>query len=72
MEYSVLSAITVEVKLTVFLKDLNSAIDTYLPRRVINKHPTDRPWITKKLKIEICKRQTAVIRDEKDSPNYKF
>ena len=68
----VMSATTAEDKLAVFLKDLNPAIDTFLPWRVIKKHPTDRPWITKKLKIWICKRQTAFIRGGKNSPYYKF
>ena len=68
----VMSATTAEDKLAVFLKDLNPAIDTFLPWRVIKQHPTDRPWITKKLKIWIYKRQTAFIRGGKISPYYKF
>ena len=54
------------------MMDLTSAIDSFLPRKIVKKHPTDRPWISKKLKSRIRKRQSAFPRHGKNSPNYKF
>ena len=51
---------------------INSAIDTFLPLQTIKKHPTDRPWMTKKIKNCIYKRQIAFIRHGKDSLSFKF
>jgi hypothetical protein len=55
-----------------FMCELNSAIGTFLPLQTIKKHPTDRPWMTKKIKNCICKRQIAFIRQGKDSLSFKF
>ncbi len=52
--------------------EINCAIDTFLPLQTIKKHPTDRPWITKKIKNCICKRQSAFTRHGKDSLSFKF
>ena len=50
----------------------NLLIDSFLPRKIVKKHPTDRPWISKKLKFWILKRQSAFLRHGEDSSNYKF
>ena len=52
--------------------EINCAIDTFLPLQTIKKHPTDRPWITKKIKNCIYKRQSAFTRHGKDSISFKF
>ena len=52
--------------------ELNRAIDTFLPLQTITKHPTDRPWMTKKIKNCIYKRQTAFYRYGKESLTFKY
>ena len=44
----------------------------FLPERVVKKHPSDRPWITNKIKIAIRKRQSAFINQGKNSPAYRY
>ena len=46
--------------------------DTFLPLQTIKKHPTDRPWMTKKIKNCIYKRQIAFTRHGKDSLSFTF
>ena len=45
------------------MMELTSAIDSFLPRKIVKKHPTDCPWISKKTEIlhsqkTICISQT--------------
>ena len=70
--YSVLKTESCEDKVRLLMMDLTSAIDSFLPPKIVKKHPTDRPWISKKLKSRIRKRQSAFPRHGKNSPNYKF
>ena len=70
--YSVLDTESCEDKFRLLMMELTSAIDSFLPRKIVKKHPTDRPWISKKLKSRIRKRQPAFPRHGKNSPNYKF
>ena len=70
--YSVLNTESCEDKFRLLMMELTSAIDSFLPRKIVKKHPTDRPWISKKLKSRIRKRQSAFPRHGKNSPNYKF
>ena len=70
--YSVLKTESCEDKVRLLMMDLTSAIDSFLPRKIVKKHPIDRPWISKKLKSRIRKRQSAFPRHGKNSPNYKF
>lgn len=69
---SILSAITCEDKFTLFMADVNQAIDTFLPQRVVKKHTTDRPWITSKVKLWIRKRQIAFTQQGKHSITYRL
>ena len=69
---SVLNATTCEEKLNKLMSELHFAKDKFLPQRTVRKHPTDHPWITNKIKKWIFKRQTAFIRQSKDSTIYKF
>ena len=70
--YSVLNTESCEDKFRLLMMELTSAIDSFLPRKIGKKHPTDRPWISKKLKFWIRKRQSAFLRHGEDSSNYKF
>ena len=54
------------------MQEINSAMNMFLPERIIKKHPNDRPWVTSKLKKWICKRQNAFFRYGKSSMLYKF
>ena len=54
-----------------FITELQNAVNTYLPWKSVRVHPTDRPCITRKIKILIKKRQEAFTRDGKDSATYK-
>lgn len=54
-----------------FITELQNVVDTFLPFKSIRMYPTDRSWNTKKIKMLIKKRQTAFVRDGKDSANYK-
>lgn len=55
-----------------FITDLKNSVDTCLPWKTVRIHPTDRPWTTKRIKMLIKKRQTAFIRDGKDSASYRL
>ena len=70
--YSVLNIESCEVKFRLLMMELTSASDSFLPRKVVKKHTTDRPWISKKLNSWIGKRQSAFLRHGRDSSNYKF
>ena len=48
--YSVLNIKSYEFKFRLLMMELTSAIDSFLPRKVVKKHTTDRPWMSKKLK----------------------
>ena len=61
-----------EEKFSLLMTELNQAIDTFLPEKVVKKHPSDRPWITNKIKILIRKRQSAFINQGKNSPAYRY
>ena len=54
------------------MQEINSAMNMFLPERIIKKHPNDRPWVTSKLKKWIYKRQNAFFRYGKSSLLYKF
>ena len=54
------------------MQEINTAIDIFLPEKIIKKHPTDRPWVTCKLNKWIRKRPNAFIRYGKSSQLYKF
>ena len=68
----ILSASSCEEKFKLLMSDFNTAIDTFLPFRVTRKHPTDRPWITPKIKIWIQRRQSVFIRQGKNSMAYRL
>ncbi len=68
----VLNASSCEEKRNKLMSELNMAIDTFLPKRTIKRHPTDRPWVRRKPKNWIRKRQIAFIRYGKDSTLFKF
>ena len=67
--YSVLNTESCEDKFRLLMMEFTSALDSSLPRKIVKKHPTDRPWISKKLKSWIRKRQSAFLRHRKDSSN---
>ena len=69
---SILNAPSCENKYDAFMSELNRAIDTFLPLQTIKKHPTDRPWMTKKIKNCIYKRQTAFFQYGKESLTFKY
>ncbi len=69
---SILNAPSCEDKYDSFMCEINCAIDTFLPLQTIKKHPIDRPWITKKIKNCIYKRQSAFTQHGKDSLSFKF
>ena len=68
----IFNASSCEQKFQLFMSKLNEAIDMSLPYRVIRKHPTDRPWITNKIKLSISKRQSAFLQHGKDSKEYRY
>ena len=53
------------------MSELDGAISIFLPQKISKKHPTDRPWITSKIKMWIGKRQSAFSRHGKDSGAYR-
>ena len=69
---SVLEANMCKDKFDLFNSDLNQAIDRFLPQKEVKKHPTDRPWITTKIKKGIQKRQSAFIQQGKMSTAYRY
>ena len=42
------------------MSELEQAVDTFLPQKMIKTHPTDRPWITNKIKLWISRRQSVL------------
>ena len=48
-------------KIKVLFSDLVITINTFLPFRVIRKHPSDRPWIARKIQMWIHMRQSAFV-----------
>ena len=54
-----------------FMSELDNAIGMFLPQKSIKKHPTDRPWITSRIKLWIRKRQSSFSRHGKDSNAYR-
>ena len=43
--YSVLDSESCEGKFRLSMMELTSAVYSFLPRNIVKKHPTDRPWI---------------------------
>ena len=46
--YLVLNTEFCEDKFRLLMMELTSAIDSFLPRKIVKKHPTDCPWISEK------------------------
>ena len=67
-----LNAPSCEDKFSPLMTELDQAIDTFLLEKVVKKHPSDRPWITNKIKKSIRKRQSAFINQGKNSPAYRY
>ena len=67
-----LEANTCKEKFNLFFTDLSQALDRLLPQKVVKKHPTDKSWITSKIKKGIFKRQSAFIQQWKMSSAYRF
>ena len=63
---------TCEDKFQLFITELKQGIDRYLPQRTVKVYQTDRPWMAKKLKIWIRKRQIAFLKHGKSSSMYKY
>lgn len=61
-----------EQKFQLFMSDIYQAIEMFLAQRASKKHPSDRPWITKKIKGWIRKSQSAFIQHGKDSQAYRY
>jgi hypothetical protein len=69
---SVLSASSSKDKFDLFMSDLDQAVDTFLPQKMIKKHPTDRPWITNKIKLWVSRRQSVFQQQGKNSKAFCF
>jgi hypothetical protein len=54
------------------MSELGQAVDTFLPQKMIKKHPTDRPWITNKIKLWISRRQSVFQQQGKNSKAFSF
>ena len=68
----VLEAASCKEKFQLFSSELKGAIELLLPWRTVKTNSSDRPWITKRLKSSIKKRQEAFIKHGKDSSTYKM
>ena len=68
----VLEAASCKEKFQLFSSELKGAIELLLPWRTVKINSSDRPWITKRLKSSIKKRQEAFIKHGKDSSTYKM
>ena len=66
----VLEAASCKEKFQLFSSELKGAIELLLPWRTVKINSSDRPWITKRLKSSIKKRQEAFIKQ--DSSTYKM
>ena len=51
-----------ETKLNMFYKIIESGLDYFLPKKTVNLHTSDKPWITPDYKNLIAKRQKAFSR----------
>ena len=69
---SLLSASTSKDKFDLFMSELDQAVNTFLPQKMIKKHPTDRPWITNTIKLWISRRQCVFQQQGKNSKDYSF
>ena len=47
----ILNASSCEQKFQLLMSELDGAISIFLPQKISRKHPTDRPWITSKIKM---------------------
>ena len=61
------NASSYEQKFQLLMSEFDGAISIFLPQKISKKHPTDRPWITSKIKMWIGKRQSAFSRHGNDS-----
>ena len=68
----VLEAASCKEKFQLFSSEINRAIELLLPWRTVKINSSDRPWITKRLKSSIKKRQEAFIKHGKDSSTHKM
>ena len=68
----VLEAASCKEKFQLFSSELKGAIELLFPWRTVKMNSSDRPWITKRLKLSIKKRQEAFIKHGKDSSTYKM
>ena len=67
----ILNASSCEQKFQLLMSELDGAISIFLPQKISKKLPTDRPWVTSKIKMWIGKRQSAFSRHGKDSGAYR-
>ena len=63
----VLEAASCKEKFQLFSSELKGAIELLLPWRTVKINSSDGPWIRKRLKSSIKKRQEAFIKHGKDS-----
>ena len=59
-------------KIKTFVPELSKGIGMFLLFRAVKKDPTDRPWITNKIKMWIRKRQATFIQQGKNSIAYRL
>ena len=69
---SVLSASSRKDKFDLFMSEFDQAVNTFLPQKMIKKHPTDRPWITNTIKLWIYGRQSVFQQQGKNSKAFSF
>ena len=60
----VFNAPDVDRKVAAVTKPLNFILDETLPVKKIRMHPSDRPWMTPRIKSVIKERQRAFIRGD--------
>ena len=53
-----------------FTADVNAAVDHFFPANTVRFHPTDKPWITARIKQLIKERQQAF--HSGDAPLWRF
>lgn len=58
----VFNALDLDRKVVVFTKILNSILDATMPVKKIRMHPSDRPWMTPRIKSAIKERQRVFVR----------
>ena len=66
----VISTTLVNEKFDIFINTLKDVVDKFLPIKETYVYATDKPWITRKIKSLIAKRQKR-LKFGKDSPAYK-